>query len=86
MYLQGTLREPDFPLHKTLKNDITIKVLSPAKCHVLLSAAHLNIALAKGWSGKIAADPEHQRATVKIWACLLVGAYAGAVQGCAARD
>ena len=47
MYLQGTLREPDFPLHKTLKNDITIKVLSPAKCCVPFSAAGLTLRLQK---------------------------------------
>ena len=42
--MQGTLREPDFPLHKTPKNDISIKVLSSAKCHISPSAARLNFA------------------------------------------
>ena len=31
MILQGTLRQPDFPLHKAPKNDIIIKVLSSPK-------------------------------------------------------
>ena len=46
--MQGTLREPDFPLHKTPKNDISIKVLSSAKCQISLSAAQQSFGLARG--------------------------------------
>ena len=46
--MQGTLREPDFPLHKTPKNDISIKVPSSAKCHISPSAARLDFGLRTG--------------------------------------